>query len=106
MILPLDSTKVLYLMISCFIVGLANAAGLGGGGSVSVPLLIVFFGYETKYAIGLGYVFVFWGGMGNFIQNCNKYNPMETDSHLVSYRTVIMTLPGAIYGAILGYFIN
>ncbi len=106
MILPLDFTKTLYLMLTGFIVGLANAGGLGGGGAVSVPLLIILFGYETKYAIGLGYIFVFWGGMGNYLQNCNKYHPYETASPLVSYQTALIAIPGIIYGAVLGYFFN
>jgi len=46
--------------------GLSNSGGLGWGGIVS-PLMILLFDIKTNYAINIAYIFVFWGGLGNFL---------------------------------------
>lgn len=66
MILPLDLGKCLLLVLMTSLIGVSNAAGLGGGG-MAVPLLIFLFSYETKAATDMAYIFVFWGGLGNFL---------------------------------------
>jgi len=47
-------------------VGISNAAGMGGG-AIAVPCLLLFFNYEPKEAINIAYIYVLFGGLGNTI---------------------------------------
>ncbi len=48
------------------LVGLANASGLGGG-ILMVPLLLIFFKYDSINAINISFVLVFGGSLANFV---------------------------------------
>jgi len=66
MIFPLDYSKICYLILMTTMVGISNAAGMGGG-AIAVPCLLLFFNYEPKEAINIAYIYVLFGGLGNTI---------------------------------------
>ena len=96
---------MVYLVIITVLVGISNSGGLGGGG-VAVPCLLLFFDADPKEAIDIAYIYIFFGAIGNSIQNCTKKHPTDQSRSLINFDLALVSLNGVIFGAMVGFFLN
>lgn len=69
--LDLDYIGSLFTLFSLIF---ANAGGIGGGG-IMIPTCVAFFGMNTKNAIAISNVSIFFSGSIRYVFNRNKINP-------------------------------
>jgi len=81
---------------------LSNMAGIGGGGAV-VPLLMAFFGFDTKAAIPISGVTILMGSMTRFVLNFNEKHP-DKEAVSLDYGLAAVMLPTVVIGSILGAY--
>ena len=79
----------------------ANAGGIGGGG-IMIPTCIAFFGMDTKNAIALSNVSIFFSGIIRYFFNRNKINPQKGFGVLVDYNYPLIMLPFNVIGSLIG----
>jgi len=65
---PIEKIGSLIVLVMA---GLFMSGGLGGG-AMMVPLLIVFFKYDSKQAIYNAYAIIFGGSIGNFLYSVRE----------------------------------
>ena len=95
-----DITSVIILFVIAFISGFINV-GAGGGSSLTLPMLI-FLGLDSALANGTNRV-------GILMQNISAIYSFKTSKFSqfkLSLRLSLMTLPGAIAGAVLAVKLN
>ena len=63
---PLETVEIIGSGLVLILEGLFMAGGLGGG-VMMVPLLIVFFRFDSKQAIYNAYAIIFGGSIGTFL---------------------------------------
>ena len=88
-----------------FIVMMANAGGLGGGGVV-IPVGIAFFKFDTREAIALSNASVFISSLERFILILSKKHPTKSFGVIVDYNIASLMLPSIILGANVGVILN
>lgn len=85
-------------------VGFANVAGIGGGG-LTIPLLLLFWGFNTKESISLSCSIQFVGSLVRYFYSFNTKHPEKNSTH-IDYGIVIVMLPLVILGSFIGVLIN
>ena len=65
-VFPLEFIEKIGSFVVLLMAGLFMSGGLGGG-AMMVPLLIVFFRFDSKEAIYNSYAIIFGGSIGNFL---------------------------------------
>ena len=83
---------------------LANAGGVGGGGLV-IPCFIVFFYFDERETVALAALANAEASLIRFVLNFNDRHP-EKKQTMIDYDLVIMMLPLALLGSIIGIIIN
>ena len=78
--------------------------GIGGGGVV-VPLVMIFFDFETKKAIAISGFSIMWCSISRFIYNRNKKHP-EKDAVCMDYGIATVMLPTVLMGSLIGVLLN
>ena len=66
MVMVLSFLNAFFLLILAVMVGISNMGGLGGG-LIAVPYLSFFLSYPTKDAVDIAYIFILFGGIGNYL---------------------------------------
>ena len=66
MIIPLTFVKIILILILGLMIGISNIGGLGGG-LIAIPYLSFIFKYPTKSATDIAYIFILFGGLGNYL---------------------------------------
>jgi hypothetical protein len=88
-----------------FIVMLANAGGLGGGG-VAIPVGIAFYKFDTREAIAMSNASVFISSLVRFFLILKRKHPLKPYGLVVDYDIATLMLPSIIVGANLGVIAN
>ena len=83
---------------------LANAGGIGGGGLV-IPCFIVFFYFDERETVAMAALANAEAALIRFVLNFKDRHP-EKKQTMIDYDLVIMMLPLALLGSILGIIIN
>jgi uncharacterized membrane protein YfcA len=83
-----------------------GAAGGIGGGSVTVPILILLIGFEPKIAIPLTNLSIFGSACVSLFYNFTKPHPTLTCKGLVDWDFILMFEPITMVGAIIGVLFN
>lgn len=78
--------------------------GIGGGG-LTVPLLMTFWGFTTKESIAISSFMQFIGSLVRFFYSINSVHPEKPTTH-IDYGIVIVMLPLVILGSFIGVLIN
>ncbi len=91
-------------MVLPIILGLAQAAGVGGGG-ILVPFCIIFFGFDTKEAVALSAFCLYIAALTRWFFNWKERHP-EKDATSIDYGLATIMLPTEMLGALIGVFIN
>ncbi|EAR82395.2 sulfite exporter TauE/SafE (macronuclear) [Tetrahymena thermophila SB210] len=103
---PMTLTELLGSVVILVVVGIGQAAGIGGG-LIVVPVLMSFFGYETKKSIALVFITIFSASLGNLMSFMKQKS--KDGGPVIDYRIVVLSLPtimvGSIYGVALNKFI-
>ncbi|EDQ89896.1 uncharacterized protein MONBRDRAFT_7612 [Monosiga brevicollis MX1] len=99
-----DVGAVLILFI---FLALASAGGIGGGGII-VPMLLVVGDFPTYYAIPLSVTAIVGGSIVRFIMQVQRKHPNPKVAHrqLINYPMVLLLLPMALAGTVIGVLLN
>ena len=83
---------------------LCNIAGIGGG-SVTVPMDMVFFHFGTKAAIALSSFTIFVTSLATFFLNLRSKHPEKPKMVLIDYNIVTIMMGTTLAGAQIGAMI-
>ena len=105
-ILPLLPLEIAGFFVTILALLFANCGGLGGGG-IMIPVLMVFFGFDIKSAIGISNATIFVSAVCRYLQNLPKSHPRKDGTGvLVDYNVAIVMLPSIVLGVIAGGIVN
>ncbi len=62
------------------------------------------FGLSAKKSMSVTYIFLMGGALASILKNLKKKNP-KTDGPLMDYNLIMITLPMAVSGSIIGVLI-
>lgn len=96
--------EFLGLIVLPMMVGFANVAGIGGGG-LTIPLLLLFWGFNTKESISLSCSIQFVGSVVRYFFTTDTKHPEKNSTH-IDYGIVIVMLPLVILGSFIGVLVN
>jgi len=96
---------ILILLITCITLSLTSCTG-SGGGSLCIPIFILFLHFNTKQAIPLGNITVLGGALTNIIYNFNKRHPTIKKFSLIDWDVIAMMEPATMLGALLGAYFH
>ena len=103
-VFPIYPIEFVGLAILPILIGFANVGGVGGGG-LTVPMLLTFWGFTTKQAIAISSFMQFTGSVVRFFYSINGKHPEKEATH-IDYGIVIVMLPLVILGSFVGVIIN
>jgi hypothetical protein len=89
--------QVLLLIVGVF----AIASGVGGG-SLFVPILVSFYGFSTRQAIGLSNSLIVFNSFTRYVLTIFDKNPMHKTRPIIDYNTAMMFMPMVLFGSSLG----
>ena len=97
-VFPVYGIEVVGLIIFCAFMALANVAGVGGGG-VAIPLIMAFFGFDTKTAIAISSFTIFCCTTARFFLNINSKHPEKPTVTEIDYGMSTVMMPATLVGA-------
>jgi len=103
-IFPLTLREIIGAVLVIILSGLSTSGGLGGG-SVLTPLLLTFYQYTANKSITLGYVLIFGGSLGNFL-NIAFQRDIKTGKPLIIYDLALIMVPLMLLGSSIGVLLN
>ena len=103
-IFPLTLREGIGAVLIMIFSGFANAGGIGGGGFLSILMLLVF-GYNTTKTVMLVYVLIFGGSLGNLL-NVAFERDVFTGKPLVLYDIALIVTPAMLIGSNVGVILN
>jgi uncharacterized membrane protein YfcA len=86
------------------LVGLANVAGIGGGG-ITVPVVMICWGFDTKQSVAISGATIFVGSVVRFFYSIDRKHP-EKKATSIDYGIVIVMLPLVLVGSFTGVLVN
>lgn len=106
MIFPLYSIEILGF-ICLFIVYLFSIpAGVGGGG-VTTPLILFFFGFNFDHSVAISKWAIFAGCFMKFIIDIFQKSPIKgEDKQLIHFEMAMLFQPILIAGGVVGVSVN
>ena len=95
--------------VGCFLIivmaFISNAAGTAGGGVV-IPLIMMFFGWDTKDGIAISNFTVVFTALTRFILEYKKRNTIKGYGTIINYDYIVLTIPPLKIGSALGAIVN
>ena len=102
----LNGIEIAGIFFTILILATSNSGGLGGGGSM-IPIIIIFFGFGTKQAIGLSNASIAISSICRYFFNSKKSHPYKNGKGvLVDYNIASLMLPMIVVGATIGVMLN
>ena len=101
---PLQQSDILGTVFIFLGTLIAAAGGIGGGG-IFVPVLILVYGFQPKYAIPLSNFCIVGSSITQIILNLFKRHPIA-DRPLVDWDLVLVMEPLTLAGAVVGAFVS
>jgi Sulfite exporter TauE/SafE len=95
---PIDNTDIFGSLLVAFGLMISASGGIGGGG-ILVPLLIIVFGFNPKYAIPLSNITILGSSITNVILNLPKRHP-DADRPLIDWDLILLMEPITMAGAV------
>jgi uncharacterized membrane protein YfcA len=105
LLFPLFPKEIIGIIIFVAMAMMSAAAGVGGG-SIMVPILLIFFNFSTKEAIALTNGLIFFAGIVKFILSLNKKHPKIKHRTIIEYNMVLIIIPSLLLGAFVGSIIS
>lgn len=103
-IFPIYQSEFIGFLILPALVGLANVAGIGGGG-ITVPIVMICWGFSTKESVAISGATIFVGSVVRFFYSIDRKHP-EKKATSIDYGIVIVMLPLVIVGSFVGVIVN
>jgi len=103
-IFPIYQAEFAGFLILPTLVGLANVAGIGGGG-ITVPIVMICWGFNTKESVAISSATIFVGSVVRFFYSIDRKHP-EKKATSIDYGIVIVMLPLVLVGAFTGVLVN
>lgn len=103
-IFPIYQAEFAGFLILPTLVGLANVAGIGGGG-ITVPIVMICWGFSTKESVAISGATIFVGSVVRFFYSLDRKHP-EKKATSIDYGIVIVMLPLVLVGAFTGVLVN
>ena len=95
--------------IGCFLIiildFIANAAGTAGGGVV-IPLIMMFFGWDTKSGIAISNFTVVFTALTRYFVEYNHRNKIKGYGTIINYDYILLTIPPLKIGSAMGAIVN
>jgi len=102
---PLSTLEVTGVVVFVVFIVIANAGGLGGGGSFT-PFMMIFFGLSIFECVPLANLFSLISALTRFIINYRQKHPnpeKAKDGKLsIDYEVVMLTMPMLYFGTLIG----
>ena len=73
-VFPIETREYYGLVAFAAFMALANLAGVGGGG-VAIPMIMIFFKFETKEAVACSTFTILWCSLARFFLNYKGKHP-------------------------------
>ena len=80
------------------LMGLCNAAGIGGG-AINQPIIQYFFKFELKEAIALSDMIILWGSVTRLIYTWKNKNPVKPNTPVIDYSLATIMISTALAGS-------
>lgn len=93
---PLDSNDCIGSVIIFLGLVIATSGGIGGGGII-VPVLLLFFNFDSRHAIPLSNITIFGASIVNLLFNARKQHPLRKES-LIDWDAVLVMEPLTMIG--------
>ena len=84
--------------------GLSVVAGIGGG-TITIPLLMYFFGLSLKPATAISSFSILIATISKFISSYNEKNPDKPDTCSIDYGITTIMMPVTLLGSFIGAYI-
>lgn len=101
----LTETDGFILSALCFGLAMASCSGTGGG-SLCIPILILFLHFNSTQAIPLGNITVLGSALSNLLFNMRQRHPAFSSRSLIDWDMVGMMEPATMLGALFGAYIH
>ncbi len=101
---PFHFQEIMGVVLIAILVTLANAGGIGGG-SLLLPVISLLLMFHQNQAGTISTAMVFVAAVTRFITNFNQKHPRR-DRVLIDYNIVIVIMPMALLGTVLGVNLN
>jgi uncharacterized membrane protein YfcA len=95
--------EIIGLFLFMVVKSMSNIGGIGGGG-ITLPIIMIFFGFETKQAIALSSFSILLSTTSSFIVNWKEKHPEKPFVHVIDYGLVSVMLPTTLAGSQIGAF--
>lgn len=102
---PLFTKEIIGIIIFVLMAMMSAAAGVGGG-SIMVPILLIFFNFSTKEAVALTNGLIFFSGIVKFLLSLRKKHPKIKHRTIIEYNMVLIIIPSLLLGAYFGSTIS
>ncbi|TNV79543.1 hypothetical protein FGO68_gene4001 [Halteria grandinella] len=95
--------------IGCFLIIIlaiiSNAAGTAGGGVV-IPLVMIFFGWDTKMGISISNFTVIFTAIARYLLEFNETDKVKGYGTVIKYDYILLTIPPLKVGSAIGAIVN
>jgi len=102
---PLTTLEIQGMIVIVITSMLAIAAGLGGG-SLFVPLMMIFFGMNAHEAIPLSNALTFANSVVKYIKSFNEKHPDIPHKPIVDFNVAILFNPCMMLGSFIGVILQ
>lgn len=100
----MNNSEIIGTGILAVLMALAVMSGLGGGGII-VPLLMAFYGLETKNAVAVSGFTILLGSLMRYGFTFTHKHPNK-DATCIEYGLTNIMLPIVLMGTVSGVFLN
>lgn len=87
--------------VFAFVKAISNVAGIGGG-SVSVPIIMAMFFFDTKKSVAISSFAIFVTSLTAFLLNFRKRHPEKPNVVVIDYPLVTIMMPLVLAGSQVG----
>jgi uncharacterized membrane protein YfcA len=102
---PIDGIEWAGAIILCMVIGLAAASGIGGG-SLIMPIALIFYGFSANLAVPLSNFCIFASSLILFIKNYSQNHPKVKGKVSIDYESVLILYPMVLAGTSIGVILS
>ena len=101
---PFLKTEIIGIIVLPLLLGMANIAGIGGGGVV-IPLAMGCWGFSTPAAVAISNSTVFLGSIIRYLGFSIKEQHPHADKTVIDYNIASIMMPAVFLGSFSGMFL-
>jgi len=97
---PIYPAEFLGFLVLPALVGMASVGGIGGGG-LTVPLVMICWGFTKKQSIAISGASIFFGSVVRYFYSLNRRHPEKRATN-IDYGVVLLMFPLVLLGSYIG----